>query len=217
MQIEYKGATPIEKNVNVVDERGNVYEATYPKRAKGLVKNGRARFVDENTICLACPPNENLEDNKMSENTNINIEKITAREIWEQIIALQKQIESLADFGKVLVTIDSVDEYYEDGTLKLSVDVQVSEKKIDAMKTAFWEREKTLNSLLDFYKTMYNDVYQDEKKSKPESEAQVEKRNGFLKFVKETTIATAGAAQPGAMQAQIPDFEKLWKTVVLGE
>ena len=153
----------------------------------------------------------------MSENTNINIEKITAREIWEQIIALQKQIESLADFGKVLVTIDSVDEYYEDGTLKLSVDVQVSEKKIDAMKTAFWEREKTLNSLLDFYKTMYNDVYQDEKKSKPESEAQVEKRNGFLKFVKETTIATAGAAQPGAMQAQIPDFEKLWKTVVLGE
>ena len=145
------------------------------------------------------------------------IKKITAREIWEQVIALQKQIESLADFGKVLVTIDSVDEYYEDGTLKVSVDVQVSEKKIDAMKTAFLEREKTLNSLLDFYKTMYRDVYQAEKKSNPESEAQVEKRNQFLKFVKETTIAAAGAAQPGAMQAQIPDFEKLWKTVVLGE
>ena len=203
--------------MNVVDEQGNVYEATYPKRAKGLVKNGRARFVDEHTICLACPPNENLEDNKMSENTNINVEKITAREIWEQVIALQKQIESLADFGKVLVTIDSVDEYYEDGTLKVSVDVQVSEKKIDAMKTAFLEREKTLNSLIDFYKTMYRDVYQAEKKSKPESEAQVEKRNEFLKFVKETTIAAAGAAKPGAMQAQIPDFEKLWKTVVLGE
>ena len=44
------------KNIEVVDEQGNVYGATYPKRAKGLVKNGRARFVGENRICLACPP-----------------------------------------------------------------------------------------------------------------------------------------------------------------
>ena len=46
----------MEKNITIVDEQGNAYGATYPKRAKGLVKNGRARFVDENTICLACPP-----------------------------------------------------------------------------------------------------------------------------------------------------------------
>lgn len=44
------------KNISVVDPQGNVYEATYPKRAKGLVKKGRARFVDETTICLARPP-----------------------------------------------------------------------------------------------------------------------------------------------------------------
>ena len=37
---EHKGATPIEKNVIVVDASGNEYEATYPKRAKGLVKKG---------------------------------------------------------------------------------------------------------------------------------------------------------------------------------
>ncbi|MBQ7768271.1 MAG: hypothetical protein IJ403_05260 [Oscillospiraceae bacterium] len=66
--------TPIEKNIIVVDEQGNEYEATYPKRAKGLVKNGRARFIDENTICLACPPNTKLEDKNMSENTPINNE-----------------------------------------------------------------------------------------------------------------------------------------------
>ena len=57
---------PIAKNVTVVDERGNVYEATYPKRAKGLVKSGRARFVDDNKICLACPPNIILEDKNMT-------------------------------------------------------------------------------------------------------------------------------------------------------
>ena len=57
------------KNVNVVDDLGNRYVPTYAKRAKGLVKNGRARWVDENTICLACPPDElNLEDTKMDKN-----------------------------------------------------------------------------------------------------------------------------------------------------
>ena len=54
----------------VVDSQGNEYEATYPKRAKGLVKSGRARFVGDNKICLACPPSDKLEDNKMSENIN---------------------------------------------------------------------------------------------------------------------------------------------------
>jgi hypothetical protein len=63
-----KGGTPIEKNIIVVDESGNRYEATYPKRAKGLVKNGRARFISENMICLACPPNINdLEEHLMTD------------------------------------------------------------------------------------------------------------------------------------------------------
>ena len=63
---------PIAKNVIVVDEQGNEYEATYPKRAKGLVKNGRARFVSENKICLVCPPNTILEDNVMSNHSVID-------------------------------------------------------------------------------------------------------------------------------------------------
>ena len=58
---------PIEKNILVVDEQGNEYEATWPKRARGLVKNGRARFLSENKICLACPPDRDLEDNGMTD------------------------------------------------------------------------------------------------------------------------------------------------------
>jgi len=60
--------TPIAKNIRVVDSQGNQHEATYLKRAKGLVKNGRARFVDAHTLCLARPPNNFSEDNFMSEN-----------------------------------------------------------------------------------------------------------------------------------------------------
>lgn len=66
---------PIIKNIIVTDEFGTQYEATYPKRARGLVKNGRARFIDDNTICLACPPNNInniLEDNLMNENIYTN-------------------------------------------------------------------------------------------------------------------------------------------------
>lgn len=44
--------------IAVIDEAGNRYEATYLKRARGLVKNGRARFIDDHTIVLACPPNQ---------------------------------------------------------------------------------------------------------------------------------------------------------------
>ena len=72
--------TPIEKNIIVVDEQGNQYEATYPKRAKGLVKNDRARFVGENKICLACPSNRNLEDNEMSEEKKLTNQQILPAE-----------------------------------------------------------------------------------------------------------------------------------------
>ena len=39
---------PITKNIIVVDEFGKEYTSTYAKRAKGLVKNGRARWLDGN-------------------------------------------------------------------------------------------------------------------------------------------------------------------------
>ena len=212
--------TPIEKNIIVVDEQGNVYEATYPKRAKGLVKNGRARFVDKNTICLACPPNENLEETNMSENTNINVQvntdQITSREIFDQINKLQEQLQSLKETQGTLFAVDTADEF-EDGELVRSVDRESVKSQIDALKNVFCEREKTLNSLLDFYKTMYNDSCKNEKRSQIESEDQIKKRNEFMKFVKETTIAASGAIQPGAVPVGLPDFEKIWKTVYLGE
>ncbi len=78
-----KGGDTHRKNVIVVDEQGNEYEATYPKRAKGFVKNGRARFVDENKICLACPPDKILEEENMSNNINKN-------QVFNQIAELQK-------------------------------------------------------------------------------------------------------------------------------
>ena len=68
---------PIEKNIIVVDENGTVFESTWLKRANGLVKKGRARWLDEKTICLACPP-EQMEDNRMVDNRQVTMDNSLA-------------------------------------------------------------------------------------------------------------------------------------------
>jgi hypothetical protein len=143
-----KGETPIEKNVIVIDEQGNEYEATYPKRAKGLVKNGRARFVGENKICLACPPNEHLEGNKMEEN------KLTAKDIFVQLTILQKQLteNSQTSLHRLGDAITSIGEEDNDARYE-----QVTEV-CDVFKT----RELTLQRMLEMYEKMYEDVQKEQ-------------------------------------------------------
>ncbi|MBO4364480.1 MAG: hypothetical protein J5912_08890, partial [Clostridia bacterium] len=84
----------MEKNVTVIDGEGNIIGATYAKRAKGLIKKGRARSVDDTTICLACPPNENLEDIKMDNNietTNAKAEeKVTLKYVLDKLDEVRK-------------------------------------------------------------------------------------------------------------------------------
>ncbi len=67
--------------IKVFDQYGNELESTYPKRANGLVKKGRARFIGENTIVLlettekteACPPCDiEKVDMNMFDNNNYN-------------------------------------------------------------------------------------------------------------------------------------------------
>jgi len=53
------------KNIAIVNKKGELLEPTYKKRANGLVKSGRAYWLDDATICL----NE-MEDFKVSEYEN---------------------------------------------------------------------------------------------------------------------------------------------------
>ena len=151
----------MEKNVAVVDEQGHSYGATYPKRAKGLVKNGRARFVDENTICLACPPNEILEDNNMSENTNNNV-VLTEKEIFDQIVLLQKQLteQSPTSLHRLGEAIYDARGESEDG--------QLSDEQVANICAVFAQREETLHDMLELYKRMYSDLQQEKTSSKSE-------------------------------------------------
>ena len=56
------------KNVTVTDAQGNIIGTTYPKRASGLIKNGRAIFVDDCTIRLSGKPEPSDTYNKSEVN-----------------------------------------------------------------------------------------------------------------------------------------------------
>ncbi len=154
------------KNVTVVDEQGNQHGATYPKRAKGLVKNGRARFVDENTICLACPPNQILEDTEMSENINMNENTnqnnvLTEKEVFDQIVLLQNQLTehsttSLYRLGEAISYAHGEGE-----------DAQISDEQVANICAVFAQREETLREMLELYKRMYSDVRQEKQRDEP--------------------------------------------------
>ena len=95
----------------------------------------------------------------MSENINITAEQKTAEltksEVWAQIIKLQDQLASLSETMNAIIEVNDNSEC-------------VSREKIEVIATVFDKREETLNSILDFYKIVYNDLYQKEKNAKTE-------------------------------------------------
>lgn len=142
---------PIAKNIIVVDEQGNYYGATYPKRAKGLVKNGRARFIDENTICLACPPYDS-EDNNMSDNTEMVLENPQASEFTLNYVL--KQIERIATETEYLNNaISELQKTNSNGPGDIG-----TQGKAQALGEIVTSREQTNQRLLSLYQKMYDDL-----------------------------------------------------------
>ena len=197
-KIRRKGTIPIEKNVKVVDEKGNILEATYPKRAKGLVKSGRARFVDENTICLACPP-KILEDIKMD---NINIDKTTGEVIeipaskYNLEYALE-QIERIAN-DKAYLT-EAFDALYAAASNNEPTIEQggSNDKVAEAVAETVKVRETTNQKLIEFYSKMVDDL-------KPKTDA--DSKQQFLDFV----MNSEASRRPGTGQTNYAD---IWKAM----
>ena len=165
---------PIEKNVSVIDEYGNEYEATYPKRAKGLVKKGRARFVDDNTICLACPP-DIMEDTKMSDNnikTKVNetaepiedVEKIEEIEKIEEMSGLDEAADLLPKDTENDQLETAVTEYLRAHNDKSPKNTDGAEKvlelyqKISVSGLPYSDKEPLLKKLLSEWKKIVEDI-----------------------------------------------------------
>ena len=157
----------MEKNVLVVDENGKEYGATYPKRAKGLVKHGRARFIDETTICLACPPSEIsefTEDSTMSDNTYIEQAETTAAETV-QTAAPEMTVEYI--LGEIRAIQNNDAHIYQaiDDILKIiSTPGDLgAQAKAEAIAETVKSREETNRKLLDFYRNVYDKLTAEDK------------------------------------------------------
>lgn len=160
----------MEKNIIVVDEQGNDYDPTYPKRAKGLVKNGRARFVSEKKICLVCPPNRTLEDLSMVKEKNIigddcvdNYEKQIVQLVESEEVNTDgklsmnyvlEQIEKIAKQTEYLNQVISELRQMETGGAGDIGNTNKAEALLSVVKC----RETTNQQLLGIYEKMYDDL-----------------------------------------------------------
>ena len=157
--------SPASLKIEVVDSSGKIIGRTYEKRAKGLVKKGRARFTDENRITLL--PSEDAheyietEGYKMDERINTeNIENISEENgqyTIESVMQCMKKIlddsDYIKDVLKNIVEIPSGDA----GDCGSPGDI-AGKAKAEAISTIVRERENTNQKLIDFYNKVYNDL-----------------------------------------------------------
>lgn len=190
------------RTVRVTDEAGGEYEATYPKRARGLVKHGRARFTDESqtAIILTCPPNQNmiLEDHTMNEqikNTEVTENtavETPATEKYNYEYAL-RQIELITNqVDHIHLAISNLGALHNEATPTGGSAESVAHGIADVVRC----RETTAQKLIDFYAKMYDDL-------KPRTPMQTANRVEFMEWVR----SCIASSEPGM---NLPDFERLW-------
>ncbi|MDE6910747.1 MAG: hypothetical protein K2P44_09800 [Lachnospiraceae bacterium] len=158
------------KNIIVVDAHGKKYGTTYLKRAKGLVKQGRARFLAQNMLCLACPPEQNLEDNDMSDQTMEN--RISEHEEFQNIstetvgactaaddaptsdkYSMEYCLEQIERIGRQTEYLDHVL-----SELRQMDNDSLANQKATALSDVVKCRETTNQQMLAFYGKMYDDL-----------------------------------------------------------
>ena len=174
--------SPASLKIEVVDSSGKIIGRTYEKRAKGLVKKGRARFTDENRITLL--PSEDAheyietEGYKMDERINTeNIENISEENgqyTIESVMQCMKKI--LDDTQYIKNAIYNVTEIPSGDAGDCGSPGDIAGKaKAEAISTIVREREDTNQKLIDFYNEVYNDL-----KAQQFSASDVEKKIQLL-------------------------------------
>lgn len=174
--------SPASLKIEVVDSSGKIIGRTYEKRAKGLVKKGRARFTDENRITLL--PSEDAheytdtEGYKMDERINTeNIENISeenSQYTIESVMQCMKKI--LDDTQYIKDAIFNVTEIPSGDAGDCGSPGDIAGKaKAEAISTIVREREDTNQKLIDFYNKVYDDL-----KAQQFSASDVEKKIQLL-------------------------------------
>ncbi len=151
------------KNMTVIDEQGNIIGATYAKRAKGLIKKGRARSVDDSTICLACPSNDN-EVIKMDTNNNATIdakaeEEVTLKYVLDKLDEVRNSF--LESEQKQIALICSPNEM-DPNSLDAECLPALFQNYYDSITAIKTLSQTTLQQFVGVYSNMINELKKDE-------------------------------------------------------
>ena len=139
--------TPITKNVIVADQNGNIIGMTYPKRAKGLIKKGRAYYNSEGILCMVCSAVK-TEDYAMSD-------KLNEREILDRIDKLNESLENLSD---ILDKADSANAAADMVEMRENTNheiIELLQKMYDDIVEEKERRIERFNAVADKYKELY--------------------------------------------------------------
>jgi hypothetical protein len=99
---------PIEKNITVVGPQNEQLQGTYPKRAKGLVKKGRAYFVSPDTIKMNVrPPGAEDFMKNFIDNTAVETAAETVTETAAETVTAQTAAQTAAPSVKDANTVDA--------------------------------------------------------------------------------------------------------------
>jgi hypothetical protein len=171
--IDTQGRTPITKNIRVVDAAGTQLQSTYRKRALGLVKHGRARFIDEHTIELMRPPDPQGKETTMhtqaqdhtmtatqpfggsSDASRVQAPSrdLTANDLLQRIDMLITETDYLRESVEALASIESagVGEAGSEGDIG-------TQAKARAIASVIEQRERTNQKLIELLARMYDDL-----------------------------------------------------------
>lgn len=119
------------KMIKVIDSFGNLLQETYEKRARGLVKKGRAYFIDVHTICLI---------RQMKEKT---MDTLTIQDIMDRLDTITKDKEHIKEAMLLMERIPN------------DIDAEAVKARSEAISKIVEEREETNRKIVAFLETMY--------------------------------------------------------------
>ena len=155
--------------IRVTDTEGNELSPTYKRRARGLVKAGRAIWTgpEESEICLSDPPENIPEDNKMdnaqtAENRVTELTVEDYKELHENRLTPELILERMEQVRLDCQHIYEALEMMRDFKINESPNGGIGDAERAKAITAIVRcRETTLQKELDLLGKMYDDLMRD--------------------------------------------------------
>ncbi|MDR1706362.1 MAG: hypothetical protein LBS19_17050 [Clostridiales bacterium] len=204
-----KGEPPIANNgtISVLNARRQPIGVTYPKRAKGLVKKGRARYLGEMTIMLdedaatARPPVDLKESEDKMDNISLSPDKIIDNDgnvvTEEPVTATEPQASALDSILKRIDTIVGENAYILKAIESVN-DIDTSDGnhqsvglKASAIENIVRHREDTNKKMLELLERMYDDM-------RPQNAAEQNKE--LYKVLRDSLVHLEGDMQKAVLE-----------------